>query len=104
MRFLLTALLLASPLLQGQMEIPQADPLGEIIHHSGFTLSYNEDHEQANWVAYELTKAEVEGKVGRTNNFRPDSLVSTGSATLADYRGSGYGEGTWHRLVICSGR
>ena len=32
---------------------------GEIIRHTGYTLSYNEEHEQPNWVAYELTRNEV---------------------------------------------
>ncbi|NNC50879.1 MAG: DNA/RNA non-specific endonuclease, partial [Flaviramulus sp.] len=27
---------------------------GQIIHHEGYSLSYSEPHEQAEWVAYEL--------------------------------------------------
>lgn len=33
------------------------------------------------------------GQIDRTDNFRADSTVSTGSASLADYKGSGYDRG-----------
>ena len=29
---------------------------GQIVHHEGYSLSYSEMHEQAEWVAYELRK------------------------------------------------
>ncbi|HIA11421.1 MAG TPA: DNA/RNA non-specific endonuclease [Flavobacteriales bacterium] len=66
---------------------------GQIIEHQYFTLSYSEKHEQAEWVAYELTKAEVAGVITRTNDFRPDPLVKTQSAQLSDYKESGYDRG-----------
>ena len=53
----------------------------------------NEGHEQANWVAYELTVSETGGKFKRTNKFIEDPLVSTGSATSKDYKKSGYDQG-----------
>ncbi len=62
---------------------------GELIKHDYYSLSYNEDHEQAEWVYYKITK----GNAGRTDDFRIDAKVSTGSATLADYKGSGYDRG-----------
>jgi len=74
------------------LEIPEGAK-GEIVCHTGYTLSYNEDHEQANWVAYELTKEEAEGKYKRTNKFIIDPSVSTGSATAQDYKKSGYDQG-----------
>ena len=76
-----------------QIELPKPKPSDLIIHHVGYVLSYNEAHEQANWVAYELTLEEVNGSFKRTNDFRPDPKVKTGSASLADYRGSGYDRG-----------
>ena len=66
---------------------------GQIIKHTYYTLSYSEQNEQAEWVAYELTKSRVYGEVSRTDNFREDPLVKTGSATLNDYKGSGYDRG-----------
>ena len=65
----------------------------QIIDHFGYSLSYNEDHEQANWVIYELTDNEVSGGVKRKNQFRSDPKVKTASASLSDYRGSGYDRG-----------
>ena len=65
----------------------------QIINHFGYSLSYNEDHEQANWVFYELTDYEVSGIEKRKNHFRSDPKVETASASLSDYRGSGYDRG-----------
>ena len=65
----------------------------ELRQTAGFVIGYSEIHEQAAWIVYELTPDEVRGTVGRTNDFRFDSQISTGSATLADYRGSGFDRG-----------
>ena len=67
-----------------------ADPIYE---HAGYTLQYSEEHEQALWVAYELTAHEVAGSFARTDNFRRDPSIETGSAALTDYKGSGYDRG-----------
>ncbi|NTV46324.1 MAG: DNA/RNA non-specific endonuclease [Chlorobiales bacterium] len=67
---------------------------GQIIKHEYFTLSYAEKHEQAEWVAYELTKMMVKnGELKRNDDFRPDPDVSTRSATPEDYSNSGYDRG-----------
>ncbi|MBS3808303.1 MAG: DNA/RNA non-specific endonuclease, partial [Bacteroidales bacterium] len=66
---------------------------GQVIDHGAYTLSYDEQHEQAEWVAYKLTASEVDGRYERTDNFRRDPQVETGSASLADYKGSGYDRG-----------
>jgi endonuclease G len=57
----------------------------EIVKHSAIILSYNEDHEQANWVMHIITPDILEGNTSRTNDFRTDEKVSTGSAEEADY-------------------
>ena len=75
-----------------QLELPRSTG-GEIEHHNGYSLEYNEETEQATWVAYELTRDEVEGTVNRKDAFRPDPAISTGSASLSDYKGSGYDRG-----------
>jgi endonuclease G len=64
----------------------------EIISYPGFTVSFNKEHHQPNWVAWELTGEETHGTLSRSNNFQPDENVD-GCATLADYRGSGYDRG-----------
>ncbi|OHX65238.1 DNA/RNA non-specific endonuclease [Flammeovirga pacifica] len=65
----------------------------QIIEHNYFTIGYNEDHEQAAWVAYELTKKELFKAAQRSNDFREDHNVITYSADLTDYKGSGYDRG-----------
>ena len=71
-------------------------PLGlynDIIFHNYYTLSYSEEHEQAEWVFYKLTSSELNSRVKRKNNFRQDPKVKTSSAQLNDYKGSGYDRG-----------
>jgi endonuclease G len=65
----------------------------QIIHHDAFSLSYNEKHEQANWVVHVITKDILAGNVGRTNDFRLDPKVQTITADSADYWDSGYDRG-----------
>ncbi len=77
----------------GNLELPDNDAEKPIIAHLGYTLQYNESFEQADWVAYELTRDELSGEVGRTNRFIPDPLVSTGTAGDEDYYKSGYDRG-----------
>lgn len=64
-----------------------------MVAHTHFVLSYAEVHEQAEWVAYELTPEEVRINIPRDGNFREDTDVPTGSASPDDYRGSGYDRG-----------
>jgi endonuclease G len=66
---------------------------GEIVKHTYYTLSYSEENEQAYWVYYVLTPELINGDQSRTDDFRTDPLVSTGSATLEDYKYSGYDRG-----------
>lgn len=66
---------------------------GEIVKHKYYTLSYNEAHEQANWVYYKINPAFLSGSTPRTDSFKSDPLVSTESATKSDYKGSGFDRG-----------
>ncbi len=68
-------------------------PFSNVISHTGYSFSYNETHEQADWVAYELTKEKTKKMVKRKDHFRPDSAVKTGTATNKDYEKSGYDRG-----------
>lgn len=73
---------------------PLTSTTDTIRSYTGFDLGYNEQYEQASWVVYVITREEVEsGQVDRTDNFRPDTSISTGSAELKDYRGSGFDRG-----------
>jgi len=67
---------------------------GELVRHTWYALGYSEDHEQAEWVAYELTRERLnENWAERPNTFRPDPAVHTESATPRDYSSSGYDKG-----------
>lgn len=63
------------------------------IEHYAYSLGYSEGHEQAAWVYYLLTAEECIARYKRTDRFVPDPEVTTGSATIADYQGSGYDRG-----------
>lgn len=45
--------------LPSRLEIPRLKPNEQVVNHFAYTLSYNEPCEQANWVAYELTREET---------------------------------------------
>lgn len=75
------------------LEIPKTTPKDHIVIHTGYSLLYNEEYEQANWVAYELTKEETKKQFKRGNKFMVDPLITTGSADNADYARSGYDRG-----------
>lgn len=76
------------------LEIPLIAKGEEIVSHKGYVLSYSEPNEQAKWVAYVLTSEELSGKkMKRTDDFREDPTVPTGSATPEDYFHSGYDRG-----------
>lgn len=65
--------------------LPSDKNPGNIIWHSAYALEYDEAFEQARWVAHIIPPDVVSGVVSRTNDFRPDSLIKTGSAIEADY-------------------
>lgn len=57
----------------------------EVISHLAYSLVYDENHEQAKWVVHIISTDIIDGKASRSNNFRVDTLVKTGSATEKDY-------------------
>lgn len=66
----------------------------DTVSHFAYSLSYSEIHEQAKWVNYILTKEKVNTHVTkRSNNFREDPFIVTGSSQLIDYKSSGYDRG-----------
>ena len=70
--------------------LPDSIPGHQIIVYEQFTLSYNEQYEQADWVAYELTKKEVKQHQPRSNYFCKDANVISESASRKDYRFTGF--------------
>lgn len=67
---------------------------GEVVEHKYYTLSYNEEHEQAEWVAYKLTEENLrKPRVKRAKIFNPDKAIKGTSAYHSDYTRSGYTRG-----------
>ena len=67
---------------------------GQIVRHKYYALSYNEKYELPNWVVFELTEDRLRKPwVDRTNDFRPDPKVGSGSATPEDYNRTEYDRG-----------
>lgn len=75
------------------LEYPALLPNEKIISHLGYSFVYSEEHEQAKWIAYELTKEETNSLYERTDKFLVDPMVSTGTAENSDYANSGYDKG-----------
>lgn len=75
------------------IEIPAHATSELIICHTGYCLSYNENFKLAKWVAYELTSEETQGTIGRSNKFKQDPMITKNSATLEDYKKSGFDRG-----------
>jgi len=73
--------------------LPAHAPADPILHYTGFSLKYSEPFEQAEWVIYAVKADRLNGTVKRTNNFRSDRRIKTGSAALNDYRRSGFDRG-----------
>lgn len=65
----------------------------QIIKHDNYTLSYKEEYEQAEWVAYELKKGRYSNQDYQRPFFIEDPKVKTGSADWRNYKNSGYDKG-----------
>lgn len=66
---------------------------GIIIEHTYFTLSYSETHEQAEWVAYELSEDHLSKNNYKRPYFVEDRKVKSKSADWKSYKRSGYDKG-----------
>lgn len=79
-----------------KMELPGAmrGVPERIISHTGHTLSFNREHNEPNWVAWELTAEETDGRFARSDDFQPDPQVPEPHRVVtSDYRGAGYDRG-----------
>ncbi|NRT16075.1 endonuclease G [Flavobacterium sp. 28A] len=65
----------------------------QIIKHDYYTLSYNEDAEQAEWLAYELKKNYIINNDFKRPYFIEDPKVKSQSADWRNYKRSGYDKG-----------
>lgn len=69
----------------GKTGLPKLLPGEEVVYHSAYALVYAEAFEQAKWVAHVIIPDVSQGNEGRSNDFRPDDKIKTGSAVEADY-------------------
>lgn len=58
---------------------------GELVKHSAMALAFDDRHKVAQWVMHMIIKEVATGRTTRTNDFRPDPKVSTGTAVEQDY-------------------
>lgn len=89
------ALLLFATSLTAQSFDYTPSPLnGQVIEYEEFTTCYSNIYEQPLWVAYELTKEELElPSRKRLSKFIQDENVIDGSATHQDYTNTGFDRG-----------
>ena len=66
---------------------------GQVIHHNFYALSYHEEHEQAEWVAYELKASYSSNSDFKRPYFIEDPKVKTASADWRNFKNSGYDKG-----------
>lgn len=60
-------------------------PSIDYIEHTAYYIEYDEQHEQAKWVAHIIAPEIKDLGSGRTNDFRVDPKVTTGTAEQDDY-------------------
>jgi endonuclease G len=75
------------------VETPRIKEGESYLQHLAYGFVYDEEHEQAKWIAYCLTKKETLGTIERSDNFEEDQLVTSGTASDRDYAKSGYDRG-----------
>lgn len=75
------------------LEEPKYKKNETYIKHSAYSLVYNVEHKQPDWVSYQLLSSELNPFFSRTNQFLNDTLVVSGTANNTDYRYSGYDKG-----------
>lgn len=75
------------------LDLLPSSTTGSIVTHHFYTLSYNEVHEQAEWVAYELLKEHLKDHDYERSYFNIDPAVGSGSADWKNYKNSGYDRG-----------
>ena len=66
---------------------------GYLIAHTYYSLSYSESNRQAEWVAYDLNPASINGTQVRTDDFKFDPFVKNNPVGSSEYSGSGYDRG-----------
>jgi len=93
-KIVIICILLVSRVMLSQLPI-KMDRDNQILEYNGYKVSYNETHEQSNWVLYKIKRGDFICDEGseRKNRFRDDKDIETGSSHSDDYIRSGYDRG-----------
>lgn len=65
----------------------------QVVHHHTYSLSYNEQHEQAEWTAHILRANDINSRDYKRPYFEIDDKVKTKAAHWRNYKKSGYDRG-----------
>ena len=84
----------AKTIVMYEQPAPLRDRQEQILHRRGYTVSYNSDTKNPNWVAWHLTKSHTYGSFQRNREvFAEDTDVKAPRATDRDYYNSRYDRG-----------
>lgn len=75
---------------------------GQPTRYNEFTILYNRQHKQADWVAYELTAEELKASVPVRDYFSIDTGIRSGTANRLDYKYQRYDRGHLCRPDYCT--
>lgn len=75
------------------LEVPSTLSDEIITSHLAYRTCYKSEWNIPIWVAYELTKNELDGPFKRSNKFKPDPDVPGGTCNTKDYTKSGFDRG-----------
>jgi endonuclease G len=64
-----------------------------LVRNTHYCIDFNPEHKQPNWVYYILTSAHITGTTPRSSTFNECRQGAVSSASLKDYKGSGYDRG-----------
>ena len=79
---------------QEYLPAPANNRAEQIIRRTAYTMSYNKDWTNCNWVYWRLTREHCYGKIKRNDQkFLPDEAVKGNKAQHEDYIQSGYDRG-----------
>lgn len=87
---LLSFSLIALNGLSQQYELPAPGSREQLVKHTMFALSYNEGYELPSWAAYQLTPEQARATGTFKEKYFEDPLVTTGSASVKDYKDAGF--------------
>jgi endonuclease G, mitochondrial len=75
---------------EADLLLPSKMDREQIIHHKGFSLSYNTSYLMPSWVSYKVTKAQINQNDKIKGKYVPDPFISIRSASKKDYKEGGY--------------